>query len=183
LLHSKKALGSVGLQYAAARFVIVSPVCAWSWKQQPDVWVAQLVRHLRACSWVDSKRIYLTGESMGGMGTWELAASIPEFFAAVAPVAAYHKADRTDDLAEKLREMPVFVAHSSHDSTCPMLPEAELWCSLRRRGNFWVKICCVPHVGHCAVFDRAYCDSIMIFDWLLQHRRLTTICDRGVVYV
>ena len=172
LSQSKKALKSAGLEYVAARFVIVSPKCTWSWKKPPESWVAELARYLRACSWVDPERIYLTGCSMGGMGTWEVAAAVPDVFAAVVPVAAYHNADNTAHLSEKLREMPVLAVHSIHDVTCPLPPEEELWQALRRKGNQRVQVCCAPHVDHCEVFDRAYCDSAMIFEWLLRHRRL-----------
>ena len=80
LSQSKKALQSVGIEYAASRIVIVSPKCEWTWKQTPNSWVAELARHLRACSWVDPERMYLTGCSMGGMGTWEVGASVAGVF-------------------------------------------------------------------------------------------------------
>ena len=45
---------------------------------------------------VDDNRVYLTGESMGGWGTWNVATRHPELFAAIAPVFGgvdYHSTD------------------------------------------------------------------------------------------
>jgi predicted peptidase len=171
LSNTKKALRSNGIEYVAARFVIVSPKCTWTWKQPAEPWVAELARQLRACSWVDPERIYLTGCSMGGMGTWEVAALVPDVFAAIAPVAGHHKADNNARLVEKLREMPIFAVHSTDDPTCPFQPEEELWQALRAGGNTRLQVCCAQSINHCEVFDRAYCDSPVIFEWLLKHRR------------
>merc|ERR1719401_1997718 len=85
----KKAKVAVGFLEGACKFVVVTPLADWTWKQEPRPWVTELVGALRALRWVDHRRVYLTGSSMGGMGTWELGAARPEFFAAVAPVAAY----------------------------------------------------------------------------------------------
>ena len=46
--YSKRSMTSEGLQYAAATFVVVSPVCLWNWKDRPQQWVEELLRHLRA---------------------------------------------------------------------------------------------------------------------------------------
>merc|ERR1712137_312080 len=107
-------MNSVGLQYAAEHFIIVSPHCDWSWKEEPKPWIMELLNAFRAAHWVDNDRVYLTGCSMGGMSTWEVAASAPEVFAAIAPVAAHHKKDRTVHIAEKLRDVPVLAIASAH---------------------------------------------------------------------
>ena len=169
--YTKKALRSIGIQYVAARFVIVSPKCTWTWKQPVETWVAELAQNLRACSWVDPDRVYLTGCSMGGMGTWEVAALVPDVCAAIAPVATHHKAHNNAQLVEKLREMPILAVHATDDTTCFLQPEEELWQALRAGGNTRLQVCCAPRINHSEAFDRAYCDSPMIFEWLLKHRR------------
>eukprot|EP00913_Durusdinium_trenchii_P013289 g12473.t1 len=65
--------------------------------------------------YVDSSKVYLTGVSMGGMGCWELTMQKPKLFAAIAPVAAYHKAYLRSQIAEALRNTP---AEVSSLSTC-----------------------------------------------------------------
>ena len=56
--------------------------------------MAELVRVLSTATYVDPRRVYLLGLSMGGMGTWEIAADNPNLFAAIAPIAAHHKRGR-----------------------------------------------------------------------------------------
>merc|ERR1719265_3124156 len=94
-----------GLRFAAAEFVVIAPECAWSWTQVPHGWVSELVETFRACQWIDSNRIYLTGCSMGGMGTWMIGAQRPDLFAAVAPVASYHKSEYREFIAHRLASM------------------------------------------------------------------------------
>jgi dienelactone hydrolase len=96
---------------------------------------------------IDWSRIYLTGHSMGGHGTWHLAANDPDTFAAIAPSAGWssldsygggrpksalsdlwHAADgagRTLDLIDNLKQIPTFVLHGTKDDNVP-LSEAQL---------------------------------------------------------
>ncbi len=66
---------------------------------------------------VDSKRIYLTGLSMGGYGTWDLIARKPEFFAAAAPVCG----GGDEATAEKIKNVPLWVFHGDKDTV--VIPE------------------------------------------------------------
>jgi predicted esterase len=169
--QTKKAVHSPGMEYAAERFIVVSPHCDWDWKARPSDWVKHLLRHLRATTWVDPRRIYITGCSMGGMGTWEVAATVPDCIAAIAPVAAHHDAKRTDHLADRLCNMPILAVHSTTDTTCLLKGEEELWNGLRRRGNDSMEVQCAPGVVHTEMFPRTYCDHPTLFKWLLRHKR------------
>eukprot|EP00747_Dinoflagellata_sp_TGD_P166073 gnl/TRDRNA2_/TRDRNA2_188315_c0_seq1.p1 gnl/TRDRNA2_/TRDRNA2_188315_c0~~gnl/TRDRNA2_/TRDRNA2_188315_c0_seq1.p1 ORF type:complete len:587 (-),score=91.02 gnl/TRDRNA2_/TRDRNA2_188315_c0_seq1:32-1750(-) len=168
--HSKKTLKTPGMQYAASKFVIVSPVCNWNWREPPKDWVHELISDLRTVSWIDHRRIYLTGCSMGGMGAWEVGAQRPELFAAVAPIAGHHQAERTQHIAKALRKTPIFVVHSRSDETCPLRLEEVLWEELEKEGNDQVTIH-EGHIDHCSMFERVYCDEHLLYDWLLQQRQ------------
>ncbi len=68
-------------------FIVVSPQCPndlW-WPEQTDVLIT-LLDEIEAKYRVDTDRVYLTGLSMGGFGTWTLAAKYPNRFAAIAPI-------------------------------------------------------------------------------------------------
>ena len=122
----------------------------------------------RAAEWIDHRRIYLTGCSMGGMGTWELGAERPDLYAAIAPVAGYHSSERTEHIARRLRGTPVFVVHSLHDGVCPHSKEMPLWTLLREEGNRHLKVSLAHHVDHTFMFEKAYCEDATIYEWLLK---------------
>lgn len=180
LTQGKKALVSTpGMQFAMSRFVIVSPQCDWTWKQMPRPWVFELLRHLRAAEWIDTQRVYITGCSMGGMGTWEVASETSGTLAAIAPVAAHHQRERTLHLAQRLSGLPILAVHSLDDDVCPAKEEVELWSALRQQGNSQLEVCVGHNVHHDSMFERALCDDTVIFEWLLSHvrsdKRSTTI--------
>lgn len=168
---AKRTLKTQGLGYAAGRFVVISPSCDWSWRESPKPWVTELVLALRAADWIDHRRIYVTGCSMGGMSTWEVGARQPELYAAIAPVAGHHQADRAPWIARQLRETPVLVVHSLNDDTCPFRLEEPLWSTLEREGNTNFDVYVTHHIDHCSMYERAYCDDTVLYDWLLMRKR------------
>ena len=134
--HSKKSLKTPGMQFAAKTFVVVTPRCEWTWRDKPGQWVLELVQALRALEWLDHKRVYLTGCSMGGMSAWELGALRPDLFAAVAPVAAHHKKEKAPWIAQRLASTPLYAVHDTTDGTCPMVGgEDTLWDLIRDGGH------------------------------------------------
>ena len=170
----KKYLHSTGMRHAADRFVILSPACEWGWKQIPSEWVVRLVQTLTCASWIDYNRVYLTGQSMGGMSTWEICAKRPDLFAAIAPVASYHKADRREFIAGALKGMPTLSLMSSTDVTCPLhsekLSERRLWEELLKAGSttLQAEVC---QVDHERMFEEAYCKTSFLYEWLLKWKR------------
>src|SRR5262249_61259223 len=61
---------------------------------------------------IDRDRIYLTGLSMGGYGTWDLLARRPELFAAAAPVCG----GADESTADKIKHIPVWAFHGAQDT-------------------------------------------------------------------
>ncbi|CAE8699119.1 unnamed protein product, partial [Polarella glacialis] len=158
---------------AAKHFVVISPVCEWNWKHSPSNWTLELVQALCAAEWVDHTRVYLAGVSMGGMGTWELGARRPELFAAIAPVASYHKDDNRDYLASRLRDCqtPVLAVHSHADTTCPVSQEQLLWKRLYNNGAGCLQVELSDALDHTQLFESAFCDSTFLYEWLLLFKR------------
>ncbi|CAJ1339694.1 unnamed protein product, partial [Effrenium voratum] len=163
--HARHAEGA---RFAAEHFITVSPKCCWGWKSSPDAWVLDLVEELCKAPYVDSSRVYLTGVSMGGMGCWELAMQRPELFAAVVPVAAYHKPALRSKIAEALSSTPIFAVHSSKDKTCPPAKEKLLYAELQNfRADLRVDECTLAHTA----MQRAFIDDSQIYEWLLCRSR------------
>eukprot|EP00929_Paragymnodinium_shiwhaense_P034371 TRINITY_DN18716_c0_g1_i1.p1 TRINITY_DN18716_c0_g1~~TRINITY_DN18716_c0_g1_i1.p1 ORF type:complete len:618 (+),score=120.86 TRINITY_DN18716_c0_g1_i1:98-1951(+) len=177
MASSKKSLSTEGLHYCGMNFLTVSPSCYIGWKKAPPTWMSELFRALRTLPWVDPERMYITGCSMGGMHTWEIGAALSDLAAAIAPVAAYQQSaevEAREELAEKLKDMPILAVHSASDSTCPVLGEERLWRLLKQKGNERMQVYCAQSITHCSMWDRAYSDGSFLYEWLLRHRRPMT---------
>lgn len=97
---------------------------------QSEARIITLLDHIRATYKIDEKRILITGYSMGGIGTWYLAARNQELFSAAVPVAGRPQADS----AEVEWKIPVFVIHGRKDEVLPMAPTEEVVGRLKERG-------------------------------------------------
>jgi predicted peptidase len=86
---------------------------------------------------VDQQRIYLTGLSMGGRGTWALAVEYPEIFAALIPICG--RVPDVDQFMEKvkvLKDVPIWVFHGAKDSSVPVQNSEAIVAALRAvQGN------------------------------------------------
>jgi predicted esterase len=76
--------------------------------------VLEVLDRVQALCPVDPRRVFLTGHSMGGMGSWNLGFRHPDRFAAIAPVAG-RPPNALVELLEKSPEKPVFFAVGLND--------------------------------------------------------------------
>ena len=146
-------------------FVIASPQCpaAESWDQagQQRLLVA-LLDHLVKTMPIDTDRIYLTGLSMGGYGSWRLAADHPERFAAVAPVCgAGNPAD-----APKLKLLPIWVFHGTEDQAVPFQKSKEMVEAITKAGSTKIRFTSLEHISHNS-WEAAYA-SPELYEWLAR---------------
>ncbi|MEM7697625.1 MAG: prolyl oligopeptidase family serine peptidase [Verrucomicrobiota bacterium] len=146
-------------------FILVSPQCpaeSW-WTMQP---VDQLIDHIEETLRVDPERIYLTGLSMGGYGTWHFAALDPHRFAAIAPVCGggipYHM--------RKLGHLPIWVFHGAQDSVVRLEESERLVGLLQKKGNEAVKLTVYPEAGHDSWTEAYLTDEL--YTWMLSHTRV-----------
>lgn len=88
---------------------------------------------------VDMNRIYIAGQSMGGYGTWRMAADYPELFAAAVPLCGGGPKDEKG--AGKIAEanMPIWAFHGSSDSTVPVSGSRDMVTALNTFGATKVK--------------------------------------------
>ena len=118
---------------------------------------------------VDRDRVYLTGLSMGGTGTWMLAMAAPEKFAAIAPICG----SGIYWYGEALKKVPVMVYHGDCDETVPIQNSIEMIKSVNKRGGD-AKIKILYGVGHNA-WDAAYYGD-ELYTWLLSHKLMKEEC-------
>lgn len=143
-------------------FILVSPQCpgrGWN----PDVLNAlldDLMKNYR----VDPDRVYLTGLSMGGYGTWALAAAHPEKFAAIAPICG----GGSPKDAPKLARLPIWVFHGAKDTTVPLQRSEEMVEAIKAAGGN-PKFTVYPDAGHDS-WTATY-DNPEFYTWLLAQKR------------
>ena len=113
---------------------------------------------------VDPNRIYLTGLSMGGFGTWSLAAAHPERFAAIVPICGGGK---TSD-AQKLATLPIWVFHGAKDPTVPVQHSREMVAAIKAAGGN-VKYTEYPEAQH-DCWTQTYSNP-ELYKWLLAQKR------------
>jgi len=112
---------------------------------------------------VDAKRIYLTGLSMGGYGTWSLAAKYPERWAAIAPVCG--GGDPTT--APKFKDVPCWCFHGDADGAVKVDQSRAFIKALKDAGGN-PKYDEYPGVGHNS-WDKAY-GTNELYEWLLRQK-------------
>jgi predicted peptidase len=113
---------------------------------------------------VDPKRQYLTGLSMGGMGTWSIALAHPDRFAAIAPICG--RGDTKQ--AEKIKNLPCWCFHGDADTTVPVAGSRDMIDAIKKAGGN-PKYTEYPKVGHNS-WDMAY-GTDDLYKWLLEQKK------------
>lgn len=143
--------------------IVVSPQCPPRHDWQPEI-LLSLIDEVSMLYRVDARRIYVTGYSMGGIGTWALAAAAPERFAAAAPLCGAGDTSR----AEAFRSLPLWVFHGEDDKVVPLKESQEMVDAVRAVGGN-VEFTVYPGEGH-GICGRTYAREDF-WHWLLRQRR------------
>ena len=105
------------------------------------------------------------GASMGGYGTWQLAMSMPEIFAAIAPICGGGMSWN----CERLKDVPVWAFHGGKDPVVDVEESRRLVDSVNKNGGN-AKLTIYPENGHDAWIDTY--DSYEVFNWLLTYKNI-----------
>jgi predicted peptidase len=114
---------------------------------------------------INIKRIYVTGLSMGGFGTWDLISRIPERIAAAAPVCG--GGDETQ--AAKLVNIPIWVFHGADDPVVPTDRSRHMVQAIKDAGGTKIKYTEYPGVGH-GSWKPAYADPEFL-KWMFKQKK------------
>jgi predicted peptidase len=145
-------------------FIVVSPQLSADFRLFSPAALAALLDDVVAKYRVDTDRIYVTGLSMGGGGTWHLAALQPDRFAAIAPICGW--TDARDGV--KLKRLPIWAIHGDDDGAVPYMETQQMVDALRDAGGD-VKFTVFRGGGHdtwTAIYGMPE-----FYDWLLRHKR------------
>jgi predicted peptidase len=129
--------------------------------------VMAMVDHVLATYKGDPRRVYLTGLSYGGTGTWYLAAKHPEKFAAIAPVVGFGSPDMAPVLAQA--KLPMWVFAGGRDPVVPVKYFYPLLNKLEELGHPDVRFTIESDMGH-DTWIRVYAGQDL-YTWLLSHSR------------
>ncbi len=149
-------------------FIVIAPQCPWfTWWPELAPSLEQLLDQCLQALPIDPQRLYLTGLSMGGFGSWYLAANWPGRFAAVAPICGggywFHG---FPERVLELKETPVWAFHGAKDDIVPPELSMELVDLLRENGGR-AKLTIYPEADHDS-WTAAYSNP-ELYDWFLQH--------------
>jgi len=144
-------------------FITISPQC-------PDTiyWNEEILlpfyEEIIAKYLIDKKRIYLTGLSMGGFGTWESIVAKPDLFAAAAPICGGGDPSKL----KAVKSMPIWVFHGAKDQVVPLLRSEEMVNKLKEVGSK-VKFTIYPEATHDS-WTETYSNP-KLYEWLLSHQK------------
>jgi predicted peptidase len=114
---------------------------------------------------VDKDRVYATGLSMGGKGTWLIGHEAPDRFAAIAPISAV--AVEPDKAVAHFSKMSLWIICGANDGG--FTEGSKQMADVLKKGNCDVELMVFPNEGH-GVWARYYPD-VKFYEWLLKHKR------------
>ncbi|MHB8897253.1 MAG: carboxylesterase family protein [Thermoguttaceae bacterium] len=143
--------------------IVLAPQCPKYLWWQSEVLI-KLIDKVAGQYKVDRKRIYLTGLSMGGFATWDLAAKHPQVFAAIAPICG--GGDPAN--AKAYVGIPTWVFHGGKDSTVPLSSSEKMVEAIKAAGGD-PKFTVYPDAGHDS-WTATY-DNPEFYTWLFQQKK------------
>ena len=146
-------------------FIVILPQALKGWQAEGDdaKRALAILDEVQKIYKVDSKRIYLTGLSMGGYGTWSLATALPDKWAAIAPICG----GGNPKMAEKIKHIPCWCFHGDKDGAVNVQKSRDMIKALKDAGGD-PRYSEFPYVGHNS-WDPAYATE-ELYGWLLSKR-------------
>jgi predicted peptidase len=151
-------------------FVVISPQCPARQSWHTETLMALVDDAIKRYK-VDPERVYLTGLSMGGFGSWALATAYPDRFAAVAPICG---GGNVIDLllpnrTAAFKSLPIWAFHGAKDTTVKLEESQRMVEAFKRAGNENVKLTVYPEAEHDS-WTETYKNE-ELYKWFLEHKR------------
>ena len=148
-------------------FIIVAPQCPINQRWSTDNWFENFYEEIITKYRVDTNKVYLTGVSLGGSGTWYLAIKYPEKFAAIAPMSGFTRhMDYIIKNTDKLIDIPIWAFHGEIDKIV-QFEETEWMINSLEGKNKDLKFTVNPDAGH-GMYWSVYPEQ-ELYDWFLKH--------------
>ncbi len=156
---------------AWSRFKRIPNSTEWQFITQADAplpqqLVKQLLDSLSDNKIANSKKIYLGGLSLGGMGTYDLLIRYPGYFAAAFPICG---ATNIPVFLEKAHPLPLWIFHGALDTSVPPGFDRDLYTALMTRGAKNISYTEYPKAGHNS-WDSAFAEPGLL-PWLFSAKK------------
>jgi predicted esterase len=152
-------------------FIVAAPQCPALLRWSTDDWFENFYKEVTEKYRVDRNRVYLTGFSLGGEGTWYLAVKYPDLFAAIAPMSGF--TSRTAFIGRNLKNLshlPIWAFHGELDLVVPVEETRSVTEQLKSQ-NPRLKLTIEPNAGHWIHWSVYPGDEL--YDWFLMHDKAT----------
>jgi len=146
------------------RFILVAPEAPGGRFWNPRD-LAPLLDEMEGKYRIDKDRVYVTGLSMGGYGTWSLAAAYPDRFAAIIPICG----GGNPATAKKIKDLPIWVFHGEKDDRVPIARSEAMVEALKKAGAKSVEFTRYPDARHDS-WSETYRNP-KVWEWLLSQKR------------
>lgn len=143
--------------------IVISPQCPSNKNWTVGTWFDSFFKELKSKYKIDPSRVYLTGMSLGGFGTWDLASRYPDIFAAIVPLCG---GGRTN-MVEKMKDIPTWVFHGDLDQKVNISRSKEMVNAMKDLGSD-PKFSILKGQGH--GIQKVYSDQT-VYEWLLSHKK------------
>jgi predicted peptidase len=161
--HGPTKLISQGKKIPA---IVVAPQCPAEEIWNPHV-VKALADDIKTQHRVDASRVYLTGLSMGGFGTWETAMEYPAEWAALVPICGGIGVRFV--MASKMKDIPQWIFHGEKDTVVPPQFSKEVHKLMQKMGGAEAKLTIYPKAAHDS-WTAAY-EEEALWTWLFAQKR------------
>ena len=163
----RNGISKYAIDNRIGKFITISPLCPkgvyWSFLAKK---INRLLINVTREYSIDLDRIYLTGVSMGGMGTWSIAMKYPEWFAAIAPISGgIYKPFMSENIKD-IQNIPIWIFHDKYDREIPIEKTANILKKLEEV-NADVQIT-IYEDGEHFLNERVF-EEGKIFEWFLQY--------------
>lgn len=168
-IHGPPKLVKQGKEFP---FIIASPQCLAGEAWTIDV-LLNLLDYITVKNSVDSSRVYLTGLSVGGFGTWALGISHPERFAAIDPICGGGENIRIlladEKRKEVLKKLPVWAFHGAKDPVVLPVESERMVAALKKVGCREAELTIYPEANHDS-WTETY-NNPKLYEWFLAYQR------------
>lgn len=160
ILRRNRCLSNIRKRQDARGFILLAPLCSgitWNEWMTPLLHLTEKIRDL---PYVDETRVHLTGNSMGGYGTWALSVLRPDWFASAMPVCG-----GGNGFARNLVDLPIRAFHGLRDTTVDPVLSLEMVKAVNLEGGH-AELILFPKCAH-DIWNEVY-DDDRNYEWLLS---------------